>query len=106
MERDTMPLEGAIQVHHAVCPLDIPGRSGSFASEVAFESEPETVRLSPVRIIRLAKLSFAGCAIVVRARPAKTDKAIQNNQKCTLRSVAPLLGWNPLFITSELPHTR
>src|ERR1017187_1397668 len=91
-ESVTMPFEGAVQVHHAVCPLETPVMKGSPVSLVAFEREPEItaprkilvaltvgvfqpttvkmlVTISVAIVVRFANLSLAGWAFAVIARP-------------------------------------
>src|ERR1041385_1453003 len=70
----TWELPGAVQVHQTDAPPILPAWLGSPASLVAPTLEPETVRLAPLRVIRLAKLLLAGWAwAVVIATMAKQE---------------------------------
>ena len=56
----TVPVAGAVQLHHRVAPQVLkPLPVGSPASVVAPTVEPVTVACGPLRMIRLAKLSLA-----------------------------------------------
>jgi hypothetical protein len=56
----TLPLAGAVQVHHAECPPVIPAMSGSPASRVAPALAPVVLVVEPVSLMRLANMLFAG----------------------------------------------
>src|SRR5215471_12749158 len=70
-----MPFDGAVHDHHAVCPLETPGMTGSPISLVALESDPHTlVALSGIKV-RLTNWSFCGWAMTVPVRKVAPTSA-------------------------------
>ena len=78
-ERFTTPFAGAVQVHQAVWPLEIPGIKGSPISLVAFAREPDndSPPAMAAMVERAAKLSLSGWAVAVR-NAAVTAMPVQN----------------------------
>ena len=92
----TIPLEGAVHVHQAVCPVEIPSNIGSPNSLVAPASEAEI--LAAASVCRLAKLSLSGCACTLKAI-APTKVKAEKIRKARLREVF-IFGTRPTIQNS------
>src|SRR5688572_28143888 len=90
----TLKEQGAVHVHQALgVPLPAPIRSvGSPGSAVSPTLDPTVIAVSPVRLIRLAKLSFVGgkgarpTALNVTGLPEKVPVAV------AFRVLGPIAG--------------
>src|ERR1051325_11724102 len=80
-ESVAMPLDGAVHVHHAVCPLETPAITGSPVSSVAPASEPVAFPPAAASVMRSVKLSLTGPATADRAAAASSS-TIHESRRC------------------------